>query len=83
MTESEQIIALKRGNTVLIESLMGMVNQFFYETQDGEYLYHRFMSAEEGAIDTLIDSGFAEVVEGKGYKLLWDKLEQRKKELKL
>ena len=69
----------RRGNTLLIESLMDMVNQFFFERSDGT-LWHSFMSAEENAIETLINAGFAEELEGSTYRLLWDKLEQRKQD---
>jgi hypothetical protein len=69
---------LYAGNTVLLTALMDMVNQFFY-THDDEFLTHSFMSAEEHAIEVLIAAGMAEEVEveGKGYRLLWDKLEAR------
>ena len=73
----DEIERLRNGNTMLLEALMDMVNQFFY-THDGEFLSHSFMSAEEGAIAVLIHAGMAEEVEGKGYRLLWDKLEARK-----
>lgn len=83
---TEQELKLKRGNTVLIEALMDMVNQFFIHpsidscSYDATPLRHSFMSAEEHAIDALIESGFA-IETDKGYVLLWDKLEERKKEL--
>ena len=66
----------RRGNTLLIEALMDMVNQFFY-TRPDDTLSHSFMSAEENAIETLINAGFAEELEGCTYRLLWDKLEER------
>ena len=69
----------RRGNTLLIESLMDMVIQFFH-TRPDDTLSHSFMSAEENAIETLIEAGFAEELEGCTYKLLWDKLEQRKQD---
>lgn len=85
MSADEQIARLRRGNTALLEALMGMVNQFFYHKnendqsdEDGEFIWHAFMSAEEEAIAVLIDAGMAEEVKGKGYRLLWDKLEARK-----
>lgn len=71
------VTALRRGNTQLLESLMWMVDQFFYSKIDSDVLNHSFMSAEEGAIQTLLDAGFAEEAEG-GYRLLWEKLEERK-----
>ncbi|ADE12186.1 hypothetical protein [Sideroxydans lithotrophicus] len=74
---------LRNGNTELIEALMGMVNQFFIRDSDthdqNDVLRHSFMSAEEDAIRVLIDAGFAEELELGGYRLLWEKLEQRKK----
>jgi hypothetical protein len=79
--ELKQIVALRRGNTILLEALMDMVNQFFYTGQDGT-LRHSFMSCEEGAIATLIDAGFAKEVDG-GYLLLWDKLAERWQEVGL
>ena len=69
----------RRGNTLLIECLMDMVNQFFCRRPD-DTLSHSFMSAEENAIETLINAGFAEDLEGCTYRLLWDKLEERKQE---
>lgn len=83
MSQSE-IDRLRAGNTKLIEALMDMVNQFFRrpKTADpvgGEWLCHRFTSAEEGAISILIEAEMAEEVEGKGYRLLWDKLDELKK----
>lgn len=70
--------ALYRGNTLLIEALMDMVGQRFYE-RDGVYS-HSFMSSDEQAIEVLMQAGYAEEVEpGKnGYRLLWDKVEARK-----
>ncbi|MBL8473818.1 MAG: hypothetical protein JNM98_18655 [Rhodocyclaceae bacterium] len=85
MPADEQIARLRRGNTALLEAMMDLVNQFFYHKnvhgqsdEDGEFISHGFMSAEEGAIAALIDAGMAEEVNGKGYRLLWDKLEARK-----
>ncbi len=69
----------RRGNTLLIEALMDMVNQFFCWRPD-DTLSHSFMSAEENAIETLINAGFAEELDGCTYRLLWDKLEQRKQD---
>lgn len=85
MPLDEQVKRLRAGNTALLEALMYMVNQFFYsknrsgqDDEDGDILLHSFMSAEEGAISVLIQAGMAEEVSGKGYRLLWDKLEERK-----
>lgn len=66
---------LKRGNTRLIEALMDMVNQFFFE-EDG-VLSHSHMSAEEGSIEVLMAAGFAEEVDRGSYRLRWDKLKER------
>lgn len=77
--QSDTILSLKAGNTVLLEALMDMVNQFFISRGDG-IVTHSFMSAEEGAIDALLDADMAEEVPGVGYRLLWDKLEERKTE---
>lgn len=79
--EMHQIAALRRGNAKLIEALMDMVNQFFY-TKDNGLLQHSFMSAEEGAIATLVNAGFAEETDH-GYRLLWDKLVERYAEVGL
>lgn len=85
MPLDEQVNRLRAGNTALLEALMDMVNQFFYsknrsgqDDEDGDILSHSFMSAEEAAISVLIQAGMAEEVRGKGYRLLWDKLEARK-----
>jgi hypothetical protein len=84
--QRQKIMALRHGNTKLIEALMAMVEQFFYSQneqgqhdENGEIFIHRFMSAEEMAIATLIEAGFAEEVEkGKnGYRLRNDLLEYR------
>ena len=58
-------------------ALMSMVNQFFMTEEDGT-ISHSFMSAEEEAIDVLLDLGLAEeVTPGKVfYRLRWDKLGQ-------
>lgn len=78
MESAGMATAFRDGNTALIEALMNMANQFFHESADGKYLHHSFMSAEEGAIEALEDAGFAEEVEPEVYRLLWDKLEERK-----
>ncbi len=76
--DSAEIAAsFRNGNTVLIEVLMDMVNQFFHEGKGG-FLHHSFMTSEEGAIETLIEAGFAEEVGPNSYRLFWDKLELRK-----
>lgn len=77
MSEQEQILALRKGNTALISALMSMVGQFFYDNHGDEVLTHSYMSAEEEAIDVLLKAGFAEEVEGGGYRLLWEKLSER------
>ena len=76
LSKDEQIKALKAGNTKLLEALMGMVNQFFYHENDSDVLSHSFMSAEEYAIDTLIESGFAQDTDD-GYVLDYEKLDKR------
>jgi len=63
----------RRGNTRLIECLMDMVNQL--SAQPDDMLSLRFRSV--GALQTLINAGFAEELEGCTYRLLWDKLEER------
>ena len=78
MPLNEQVTRLRAGNTALLEALMDMVDQFFYSDYSGVFLSHSYMSAEEGAISVLIQAGMAEEVSGKGYRLLWDKLEERK-----
>lgn len=74
---------LRRGNTILLEALMDMVNQFFYEKDLGDWggtvLTHTFMSAEEHAIAALVEAGMASEVSS-GYVLLWDKLAARKRD---
>ena len=69
----------QRGNTKLIEAMMGMVNQHFTEGHSGG-LTHSFMSCDEGAIEVLIEAGFAEEVVMGNYVLFWDKLEERKRD---
>lgn len=69
----------QRGNTKLIEALMDMVNQHFTEGHSGG-LTHSFMSCDEGAIEVLIEAGFAEEVAMGNYVLFWDKLEERKRD---
>lgn len=69
-----EIERYKRGNTTLIDALMQMVDQFFYD-HDG-VLSHTHMCAEEKAIVVLLQAEFAEEAEG-GYRLLWGKLKQR------
>lgn len=70
---------LRSGNTALIEALMDMVNQHFHRPRhdDPDVLGHMFMSANEGAIEVLLDAGMAKEVPG-GYWLLWGKLAERK-----
>lgn len=74
---SEEVERYRNGNTALIEALMDMVHQYFRNSPDG-IVNHSFISAEEGAIEVLVQAGMAEEVPGKGYRLLWDKLEARK-----
>ena len=77
----QQVQALRNGNTLLISALMGMVGQFFYgEDMEGP-LTHAFMSAEEQAIEVLMQAGFATEKEG-AYYLDWDKLNKRMEEMK-
>jgi len=77
----QQVQALRNGNTILISALMGMVGQFFYgEDMEGP-LTHAFMSAEEQAIEVLMQAGFATEKEG-AYYLDWDKLNKRMEEMK-
>jgi len=79
----QQAQALRNGNTLLISALMDMVGQFFYskdDTADGP-LTHAFMSAEEQAIEVLMQAGFATEKEG-AYYLDWDKLNKRMEEMK-
>ena len=76
----DQIKALKNGNTVLISALMGLLNQ--HCIHDEEFICDICLSADEEAISILEDAGFlVKVSEGK-YKLMWNKLEEREKELK-
>ena len=77
----QQVQALRNGNTLLISALMGMVGQFFYGEDMVGPLTHAFMSAEEQAIEVLIQAGFATEKEGT-YYLDWDKIEERVKEMK-
>lgn len=78
------LTALRRGNTSLLSALMSMVNQFFYERDEGDpvgtVLTHSYMSAEEEAIEVLLDAGMAEEV-ARGYVLSWDKLAERLHEI--
>jgi hypothetical protein len=52
---SFEITEIKRHNALLLDALMGMVNQHFHH--DTERLRHSFMSADEDAIDLLLASG--------------------------
>lgn len=81
----EGVVKLTRGNTLLLDALMNMVNQFFYSKgQDGSYdndgmiLAHAHMSAEESAISVLLEAGMA-IPHPYGYVLLWDALAARKR----
>ena len=59
----------------LADALMDMVNQFFYhESDDYEVIKHSFMSAEELAIQVLLDHGLAVEVKPNRYKLNWENL---------
>jgi hypothetical protein len=76
----DQIKALRTGNTVLISALMGLLNQ--HCIHDEEFICDVCLSADEEAINVLEDAGFlVKVSEGK-YKLMWNKLEEREKELR-
>lgn len=67
----------KRGNTVLISALMGMVAQYFRGDEETGYR-HSYFSAEEEAIRILVDAGFAtQVGNANLYFLLWDKIQAR------
>ena len=82
MDNEETIKLLKNGNTNLLEALMEMVNQYFiHNTVDDDIINHGCLSAEENSIEILQQAGMAErvVTPTPGYKLLWDKLEERKK----
>jgi len=72
-----EVASYKAGNTALLEALMDMVFQHFHENQEG-FLNHQFISSDEAAIEVLLSAGMAEHVSGKGYRLLWDKLADRK-----
>ena len=83
MTETEhldeQVYQLRRSNTILLEALMDMVNQFYREGQTGS-MRHEFLTVEEAAVRVLIDAGFATEKNG-GYELLWDRLTERRLEI--
>jgi hypothetical protein len=74
-TEEQVILQLRAGNTLLLEALMLMVQQYFFGE---EFLSHSNMVCEEQAIKALILAGVAEKDPERGYRLLWDKLEARK-----
>jgi len=76
----DQIRALKNGNTVLISALMGLLNQ--HCIHDGEFICDVCLSADEEAINVLEDAEFLVKVSDGKYKLMWNKLEEREKELK-
>ena len=76
MNNKEKIKALKKGNTELIDALMGMVEQFFHFNDETDRFNHSFMSAEEYAIDVLIRAGFA-TEDHKGFILDYTKIEKR------
>ncbi len=75
--ERVQIRNLDNGNAILLDALMGMVNQSFHTGKDG-IMTHSFMSCDEYAISVLIDAGMAIEVKH-GYKLFWDKINKRLK----
>jgi hypothetical protein len=70
----KEIAALKVGNTRLLEALMDMCNQYL-----GNPCNHGYMSVAEGALEVLEEAGMAEFHGDSHYKLLWEKLEERKK----
>ena len=78
-TEAE-ILAYKRGNTVLLETLMNMADQYLSHIE-GEICRHGFMSAGENALMILEEAGMAKSLDDTGYEyeLLWDNLNERKK----
>ena len=56
-------------------ALMDMVYQFFYhDSDDHDVIKHSFMSAEESAIQVLLDHGLAVEVKPNRYKLNWENL---------
>lgn len=75
---TDQITALKRGNTKLIEVLMDMCAQYLGDIDDSSICTHLFMSAGENVFDVLCEAGMAEGIDGATFKLKWDVLEKRK-----
>ncbi len=71
--------AIRNGNTLLIASLMELVDNVFLHDED--LIYHMGTDAHKQAVETLVDAGFADKI-GENYKLRWDKLEERFKEIK-
>jgi len=74
------LLRLRSGNTALIDSLMDMVCQHCPSVgeKDGLLYYDAGLSSNESALLLLWSAGCAEEVKGH-YRLLWDKLEERKK----
>jgi hypothetical protein len=73
-------VRFRNGNTALIDALMNMVWQFVGEDDPDAAFSHQFISAEECALETLVDAGFAEQTKpgANSYRLLWAKLAERK-----
>jgi hypothetical protein len=89
IAEIEAVTALRRGNTILLDHLMHVVAQECIAPMTPKQgkgasiiVHHGFISTYEEIFDTLIEAGvMAENVKnGFGYRLLWDKLEKRKKD---
>ena len=68
---------LYNENTVLIDSLCGMCEQYLKETYDGELMHHDFMSAGEYTFKILEQIGIVEEVNG-SFKFIKDGLGLRK-----
>lgn len=76
-----RVANLRRGNTVLIEAVMKLVSEYLFVTKGG-MLIPSFISADDFALDVLVDAGYASINKShNAFELHWDLLEERKKEL--
>ena len=74
--KDNRIKALEGENTVLLEAMMDVCHQ--YMTDNDGYCRHMFMSTGEWVLPLLEKNGLAKHIKGDKYKLLWDKLEERR-----
>ena len=85
IAEQQAVIALRRGNTMLLENLMQIVAHECVAPmtpkqgkRDKVIYHHYFLSVYEDAFYTLMEARMMKENGKHGYLLLWDKLEARK-----